>query len=556
MGAFGDLPHGRWVRPQSPGIQITREQRPSLIGGLILAGGLALLLWRAMSEIANGSDARGISVGTPVPGPAANDRRYALIVAVEKYDDASLSSPGPSRDAEELHGALMAQAGFPPANIRRVDGSGPDAMVPTRSNVLRAFHELLAEIPDDGNAMLLVAYTGHGLSADGKAYLLPKDAITRGGASLLASTSIDFDVDIKQRLVARRMKQLVLLVDSTVGGSTASPDARRLSADFVTEVTVEARPPMQGVAVVHATSVGSRSYADPGAQRSIFTHAFVEGLRGAASRAPDGWITLGSLLRYVRDTVPERARTIDASFRQEPTIAIDGFRPDEIRFARVAARTASSSGDLRCALRAPGASGSPANLYVFDVAATSGSRTTTAVQAVHVVNGGVLGTPFGRPVPLTGPREWPIRRTAASAPLLAIAQTNIGQCAAYVEAAAVQSPVYRVRWQSTNAEGIPYKEVFKHATENRHGRTDVVAAGTNTLRDREGRIARIEYSCEGAFCGWSYHPEPSRGYAGDVTIQDPANAFSWRRRWEGDPAMDAYTAYYQMPVRVCVEGCP
>lgn len=553
MGAFGDLPHGRWERDPNPVLRITRDQRSSLVGGLIVAGALALLLWRAMSDIANGSDSRGISVGTPVPGLAANDRRYAFIVAVEKYDDASLSSlEGPSRDAEELHGALMTHAGFPPANIRRVDGSGPDAMVPTRSNILRGFHELLAEIPDDGNAMLLVAFTGRGSSAEGKAYLLPKDAITRGGPSLLKSTSIDFDVDIKQPLVARRMKQLVLLVDSTLGA--ASPAARRLNPDFVDAVTIEAVRPMEAVAVVHSTSVGSSSYTDPRAKRAVFAQALVEGIRGGASRAPDGWITLGSLLRYVQETVPERARKIDASFRQEPTVAIDGFLPNEIRFARVADRTASSSGDLRCALRSPGPTAG--DLYVFDVAAAAGSRSATAVQAVHVVNGGVLGTPFGRPVPLTGPREWPIRRTASSAPLLAIAQTNIGQCAAYVEAAPVRSPVYRLRWQSTNAEGMPYKEVFRHPTENRQGRTDVVAAGINALRDREGRITRVEYSCEGAFCGWSYHPEPARGYAGDVTVNEPPNAFSWRRRWEGDPAMDTYTAYYEMPVRVCIEGCP
>jgi uncharacterized caspase-like protein len=553
VGAFGDLPHGRWVRQHGPGLRITREQR-SLLGGLIVAFALALLLWRAMAEMANGSDARGVSLGTPVPGPAAGDRRYALIIAVEKYDDASLPSlEGPRRDAEELHGALMAHAGFPPANIRRVDGSGPDAMVPTRSNVLRAFHELLDAIPDDGNAMLLIAFTGHGSSADGKAYLLPKDAIPGGGASLLASTSIDFDVDIKQRLVARGMKQVVLLVDSTIGGSSSSP-VRRLTPDFVEAVTLEAEPPLEAVAVVHATSAGASSYTDPGARRSIFMHAFVEGMRGAAGRASDGWITLGSLLRYVQETVPEHAKRVDASFRQEPTVAIDGFLPNEIRFARVAARMASSSGELRCALRAPVASAS--DLYVFDVATAAGSKTTTAVQAVHVVNGGVQGTPFGRPVPLNGPREWPIRRTASSAPLLAIAQTNIGQCAAYVEAAPVRAPVYQVRWQATNAEGIPYREVFKFATENRQGRTDVVAAGTNTLRDREGRITRVEYSCEGAFCGWSYHPEAARGYAGDVTINEPRNAFSWRRRWEGDPAMDTYTAYYEMPVRVCVAGCP
>jgi len=277
-------------------------------------------------------------------------------------------------------------------------------------------------------------------------------------------------------------------------------------------------------------------------------------VRGAANRAPDGWITLGAVLRYVQEVVPERAKKLDPSFRQQPIVAIDGFLPSEVRFSRVAERTASTSGDLRCALRAPGtASG---DVYVFDVASMQGPRTTTAVRAVRVVNGGVLGTPFGRPVPLTGPREWPIRRTASTAPLLAIAETNVGQCAAYVEAAPVRSPVYRVRWHSTNAEGVPYKEVFKHTTENRQGRTDVVAAGTNTLRDREGRITRVEYSCEGATCGWSYHPVPAHGYAGDVTVAEQGNVFSWRRRWEGDPALDIYTAYYQMPVRVCVEGCP
>ena len=70
------------------------------------------------------------------------------------------------------------------------------------------------------------------------------------------------------------------------------------------------------------------------------------------------------------------------------------------------------------------------------------------------------------------------------------------------------------------------------------------------------RITRVDYSCEGATCGWSYHPDPAKGFGGDVTVADPANAFSWRRRWAGDPAMDTYTAYYEMPVRVCTSGCP
>ena len=285
---------------------------------------------------------------------------------------------------------------------------------------------------------------------------------------------------------------------------------------------------------------------------SLFTQAVVDGVRGGAQRAPDGWITLGALLRFVRETVPGRAARVHASFRQEPTVTTAGLLPDEIRFARVAERTASNAAELRCALRAPETAAE--GLYVFDVAAT-GSRTATAVEAVHVVNGGLIGTPFGRPVPLTGPREWPIRRAAKGSPLLAIARTNIGECAAYVEPVSVRTPSYRIRWQATNGEGLPYREVFKHATENREGRTDVIAAGTDRLRDLQGRITHVEYSCEGATCGWSRHPDGLR-FDGDVTVQDPPNAFSWRRRWGGDPAIDTYTVFYEMPVRACVENCP
>lgn len=551
MGAFGDLPHGRWVREHNPGFGIAPRQRSSLAGSLILAGALALLLWRATTEIASGSDARGVSVGTPVPGVSANDRRYALIVSVPKYEDPSLPSlDGSGRGAEQLHDALTTHAGFASANIRRVDGSGPEGMAPTRGNILRALHELLARVPVDGNAMVLVSFTGQGTVANGKAYLLPKDAIAGHGNTLLASTSIDFDADIRRRLLARGVRQVILLLDST---ATARGSASRpLTGAFVDAVTVEAHPPVEAVAVVHATSTGSMSYADPRAG-ALLTQAVVEGVVGAAAPASDGWITLGSLLRYVQQAVPARAAAVDPSLRQEPSVTIKGLLPDEIRFARAAAKTASSSGELRCALRAPGAA--TEGLHVFDVAATGESRSAIAVEAVHVVNGSLIGTPFSRPVALSGPREWPIRRAAAGAPLLAVAQTTAGKCAAYMAAAPVKSPVYRIRWQATNAEGLPYREVFRHTTENRKGRTDAVASGTDTLRDRSGRITRVEYACEGATCGWSRHPDGIR-YDSDVTILDPPNAFSWRRRWEGDPGIDTYTAFYEMPVRVCIEGCP
>jgi hypothetical protein len=300
------------------------------------------------------------------------------------------------------------------------------------------------------------------------------------------------------------------------------------------------------VAVVHATAPGSVSYLDPAARRPLFTSAVVDGIRGAAARTTDGWVTLGSLLRYVQETVPPRAQAAGGPRPQSPTADVSGIQPHEVRFARAAVPSVSTAAGLRCGLRAEGG-----DAFAFEIDAAPGGD--AAVESVSVVTGGALRAPVTTPVQLDARRTWAVRRTGGR-PLLAVARTSIGECAAYVEPAPSGAPAYAVRWLPVNAEGVPYREVFKHATENRRGRTDVVATGRDTLRDRGGRITRVEYSCEGAACGWSRHPEASRGYAGDVTVEAPAS-FSWRRRWEGEAAIDVYTVHYEMPVRVCASGC-
>jgi hypothetical protein len=514
----------------------------SVLGALIAAAALALLVWRAAADAAGGSEPRSVSRGAAVPGLSADDRRHALIVAVDRYDDPSLPShPGVRRDAEDLHDALTAHAGFPPARVRRIDGSGPEAAAPTRSNILRALHELAADAPADGNALVLVAFSGRGVLAGGRPYLLPRDVVAGAGDALLAATALDFERDVMDAFRARGGGHIVLMIDSTLGfPGEAAP---RLEAAFLHAVRGSGP-----TAALHATSAGGASYVDPRERRSLFLQAIADGIRGAAGRTTDGWITLGSLLTYVQQSVPERAREVQPALRQQPTLQVQGMLPHEIRFARGAPPAASSARGLRCALvRSPAASE-----YSFDVSADP-ARAAATVESVRVVTGGALAARLERPVALSAPRRFPVRRSAPERPLLAVARTSIGQCSAYVEPARA-APVHEVRWQARNAEGVEYKEVFRHPTENRRGRTDAVASGAFRLRDAFGRITRVEYSCEGAACGWSYHPDAARGYAGDVTVG--ANSFSWRRRWDGEPAMDVYTAYYELPVRTCVAGCP
>lgn len=115
-------------------------------------------------------------------------------------------------------------------------------------------------------------------------------------------------------------------------------------------------------------------------------------------------------------------------------------------------------------------------------------------------------------------------------------------------------PKMETRWFRSDQGGQEYRQVFVQRTENRHGRPDIVASGTSSIAVPDARIYRVDYSCVGFPCGWSYNPDG--GYGGKVVIQGDGKSFLWWRRWDGDPCDDVYTAYYEVSREVCVENCP
>jgi len=72
-----------------------------------------------------------------------------------------------------------------------------------------------------------------------------------------------------------------------------------------------------------------------------------------------------------------------------------------------------------------------------------------------------------------------------------------------------------------------------------------------------GTVTRfIRRDCDGTGCGWSYHPNPAKGYDPDVDISQDGHSIVWRRRYDdASPQTEKYYFAYKIPVKRCVENC-
>jgi len=87
---------------------------------------------------------------------------------------------------------------------------------------------------------------------------------------------------------------------------------------------------VEAFATLYATRVGERAYLNSEKGHGYFTWALLEGLRGAAANAA-GDVTLGSLQRYVQDTVPKAVKVdLGSSVDQRPFAEVGGYRAEEL----------------------------------------------------------------------------------------------------------------------------------------------------------------------------------------------------------------------------------
>jgi hypothetical protein len=95
-------------------------------------------------------DGKGVGTGNVTKLPS-KDKRYALIIGVDAYEDSNISPlRGASNDAKELAKALRFYAGFDETQMIVLTSDAPRERQPTRANILRRLSNLKLLVPKDG----------------------------------------------------------------------------------------------------------------------------------------------------------------------------------------------------------------------------------------------------------------------------------------------------------------------------------------------------------------------------------------------------------------------
>ena len=158
------------------------------------------------------AEARQLQQLEPQKALPAKEKRWAIVVGVDKYNDPQISPlRGAANDARTLAEALVRYSGFPSDQVILLATDQPTERQPTRVNLLRRLSNLVAAVPKDG--LLLVSFSGHGMERGGHAFLLPADAQISDQISFLEDTAINV-TRMRELIRATGVGQVIVLLDA------------------------------------------------------------------------------------------------------------------------------------------------------------------------------------------------------------------------------------------------------------------------------------------------------------------------------------------------------
>jgi uncharacterized caspase-like protein len=221
-------------------------------------------------------------------------RKLALIIGNSQYQDSRLAQlVTPQEDVNDLAAILRAPdiGGFD--DVKTLVNE-------TDANIRLSVEDFFADKkPDD---LLVVYFSGHGVRDEqGRLYL----AVNNTRANRLRATAIPSEF-ITNEMDRSRSRRQVLVLDCCHSGAFAQ------GSKAVTGESAGTGPAFEGIGYgrVVLTATDATQYAWEGdqvigqADRSVFTHYLIEGLRtGAADTNHDGTITLDEMYDYVYENV-------------------------------------------------------------------------------------------------------------------------------------------------------------------------------------------------------------------------------------------------------------
>jgi TonB family protein len=253
---------------------------------------LSILVWLSLCLPAQAPPALAANqpaakaAGAASKKPIAVRDKWAILIGVNRYKDPILP---PLKYAEknvvDLSRLLVdpAVGRFAPDHVQSITGGGASKV---RFNELIDTWLYKKALPGD----MIVVYASTHVADNpgtGEAFLCLRDSMSTDPAT--GVPLLEFFKQVKQRTQANNV---LLLLDTSYGGTAAAPDDKTLNAlcDL-------------GVSVIAANNIGGQSYEDATTQNSFFTAQLMEGLKAGGGQLP-----LKAIATHIKDTVSSQVQ--------------------------------------------------------------------------------------------------------------------------------------------------------------------------------------------------------------------------------------------------------
>jgi hypothetical protein len=262
----------------------------------------------------------------------AKEKRWALIVGIDKYERDVSTLQGAVNDAKALKNVLINYAGFPENQIILLtsDATDPDQL-PKKENILVALNEMISKVPEGG--LLLFSFSGHGVSVGNQAFLIPSNGRITKNQTLLKNLAIDVS-EIRNAIQEIKVKQVLMLLDACRNEPGKGDTPNLLTDAYKNGFSFDvANNEVKAFATLYATSVGARAFEfydnETNQFRGYFSYAIEEALKGKAANEK-GEVTLGRLINYLETTVPKKVKTEKGETQIPSTTVSETYKASEL----------------------------------------------------------------------------------------------------------------------------------------------------------------------------------------------------------------------------------
>ncbi len=248
---------------------------------------------------------------------------YALLCGIGESAIPDWSLPTTVKDIKALHKVLVDPdfCAYPddPEHIRLLHDEGA-----TRSAILDGLKWLKDQAAVDSEATVIVYYSGHGwLDERYNRYYLIQHDIENSNADKLAKSALSAE-DFTNALRQIQAKRLLVIIDSCHAAGMATAKGENLPNSFVQKAPPDAviKQLKQGEGRVVFTSCRGeeKSWMFENGSLSVYTHYFIEALKGGSNKYGDGVVKVSNLMNHLGNTVCDKVRTL---YKREQTPRFD-----------------------------------------------------------------------------------------------------------------------------------------------------------------------------------------------------------------------------------------